>query len=386
MSISLGLPAGGQELPEKVGVDGGLIVCVGCGDPDRLAALRCSPAYVVQGLDRSPAGIREARLALRGKGQYGPVSVRLWDGQRLPYVDNLVNLIVADEALGLPMEEVMRVLAPRGVAVIGGKTTVKAVPGTIDDWTHYLHDADGNALADDQVVGPPRHVQWRSEPDWGRHHHAEKGGAPTVRTVLSAAGRLFLLMDETESSNMSVPSTWSIVARDAFSGVHLWTTPIETGNYTRDIPGIWRRLVVDDKRVYTAFGGDNQLKALDAATGRVVLSYEGAADLDELVKDGETLFALLRSGTLLALSAADGKTRWRWQPQAGETVAPVTLAVSGGRVFMKTGQVLTCLSASTGDTLYRSDLPGATKEEDSILARSVYYPGKLLVSGGVVLC
>jgi hypothetical protein len=33
------------------------------------------------------------------------------------------------------------------------------------------------------------------------HHHAEKAGNPTVRTVVSAGGRLFMLTDEIESSN-----------------------------------------------------------------------------------------------------------------------------------------------------------------------------------------
>ena len=42
------------------------------------------------------------------------------DGKLLPYVDNFVNLIVADDLGGVTMDEVQRVLVPHGVAIIGG--------------------------------------------------------------------------------------------------------------------------------------------------------------------------------------------------------------------------------------------------------------------------
>ena len=55
-------------------------------------------------------------------------------------------------------------------------------------------------------------------------------------------------------------------------------------------------------------------------------------------------------------------------------------------MFLKTGQVLSCLKAETGETLYRSDLPGATKIEDSPTEMTPYYPGRLVAGNGVVLC
>ena len=39
-----------------------------------------------------------------------------WNGKYLPYVDNLVNLVVAEDPA--PMPEVMRVLCPGGVAYV----------------------------------------------------------------------------------------------------------------------------------------------------------------------------------------------------------------------------------------------------------------------------
>ncbi|MBT3201954.1 MAG: PQQ-binding-like beta-propeller repeat protein [Phycisphaerales bacterium] len=409
LSNSFGWQAFGQQsdkslpqLLDKAGVKGGLIVCIGFNDPELLTSLQRSSAYVVQGLDTAPDRVERARAVLRAEGVYGPVSVQHWEGPKLPYVDNLVNvLVVTANTENVTPKEIERVLAPRGVVISNLRLPLselifeevddayqwtKPVPDAIDDWSHFLHGADNNAIAADEMVGPPRHIQWRANPQWGRDHHAEKSGNPTVRTVVSAGGRLFMLTDEIETSNMAVPAKWTVTARDAFSGVLLWTTSIGTQDYRNDLPGIWRRLVVDDQRVYTAFGSDRMLKALDAGTGEPVVTYPGTEGVDELVEASGTLFVLLQTDTLLALRADSGEQLWRWQPKAGETVAPLTLGAADGKVFLKTGQVLCCLSARNGETLYRTNLPGATKQEDTLLQGTVFYPGKLVVGDGVVLC
>jgi len=126
------------------------------------AALCGGQAYRVHGLDADAGDIQQAREFIRSSGLYGPVSVEHFDGPRLPYGDNLVNLLIADELGQIPMREVMRVLVPRGVAYVKRGNTwrmdVKPRPENTDEWTHFLHDASGNAVAHDEVVGPPRYV------------------------------------------------------------------------------------------------------------------------------------------------------------------------------------------------------------------------------------
>ena len=83
----------------------------------------------------------------------------------MPYVENLVNLIVAEDLAGTPEAELLRVLAPNGVAYVkadGGWTKiVKPRPAQMDEWTHYLHDAGGNAVSHDTMVAPPQHLAGR---------------------------------------------------------------------------------------------------------------------------------------------------------------------------------------------------------------------------------
>ena len=205
-----------QTLLESTGIQGGLVVHLGCGDGRLTAKLRADDRYVVQGLDVDPARVAQARNYLRSLAIYGDVSVEWFDGKRLPYADNLVNLLVAEDLGELPMVEVMRVLAPRGVVCVksNGKweQKTKPCPQQIDEWTHWLHGADGNAVSNDTVVGPPRHVQWIAEPTWQRHHEM----SPSVEAMVSASGRVFAIINEAPPGVDGLPDRWKLVARDAF--------------------------------------------------------------------------------------------------------------------------------------------------------------------------
>ncbi|MBM4085717.1 MAG: class I SAM-dependent methyltransferase, partial [Planctomycetes bacterium] len=98
-----------RAILEAAGVTGGLVVHLGCGDGKLTAALRASDRFLVHGLDTDAAKVEKAREHIRSRGLYGPVSVEAWNGERLPYADNLVNLLVCEYARGRVSEsEVMR--------------------------------------------------------------------------------------------------------------------------------------------------------------------------------------------------------------------------------------------------------------------------------------
>ena len=163
-----------RDILAATGISGGFVVHLGCGDGKLTVALCAGDAFLVQGLDRDPANVQKARRYIQSCGLLGRVSADRLFGDHLPYVDNLVNLVVAEELGPVTMNEVLRVLAPNGVAYVkrGGvwKKTVKPRPADIDGWTHYLHDATNNAVSDDSVVGPPHQLQWVGGPRWARSH------------------------------------------------------------------------------------------------------------------------------------------------------------------------------------------------------------------------
>ena len=145
----------------------------------------------------------------------------------MPYADNLVNLLVAERLGPLSMQEILRVLVPRGTALIrqdgGWQRIDKPWPKEMDEWTHWLHGPNGNAVAQDRLVGPPRGLQWIAGPLWSRHHNT----VPSVTAQVSANGRLFYIVDKAPASmHGSAPDKWVLVARDGFNGLLLWQRPI----------------------------------------------------------------------------------------------------------------------------------------------------------------
>ncbi|MFH1719348.1 MAG: class I SAM-dependent methyltransferase, partial [Planctomycetota bacterium] len=224
-----------EQILDSTGVKGGLVVHIGCGDGKLTAALRANDSYVVHGLDGNPENVAAAQKHIQSLGQYGNVSVELWSGDRLPYIDNSVNLIVSEDLGSVANSEVMRVLAPNGTAYIKSDgrwaKVVKLRPKEIDEWTHYLHDPSNNAVAHDSIIEPPNRYQWVAGPSYSRQHDHMS----SVSAVVSAKGRLFYIFDEAPRASILIPPKWRLIARDAFNGKQLWERNIELWH-----PHLWR--------------------------------------------------------------------------------------------------------------------------------------------------
>ena len=378
-------PNAARRILDDTGVEGGLIVHLGCGDGRLTAALAAEDGYLVCGLDDDADNVERLRQRVDLTGTSGKVSVALHTGSRLPLIDNLVNLIVIEEPDGVTKSETMRVLAPGGVAFVkkdgGWIKVIKPWPQEIDQWTHYLHDAAGNAVAQDSLIGPPRHVQWLGAPTWCRNHHT----LASISSVVSASGRIFYIVDESTSASMAVPSRWSLVARDAFSGVHLWQREIETWAWHqqgfRSGPvQLQRTLVAEGDRVYMPLGIDAPVSGLDAATGEIIDTYEGTGAAEEIILEAGVLFVVTGSPatehgaidpsrrgkapfpndkSIAAVNASSGDVLWKWSDAADTRIVPVTLAADGSGVFFQAGTGAICLKRETGKQVWR--WPGVEK-------------------------
>ena len=217
-----------NQILEATGVKGGLVVLLGCGDGRLAAGLQAGEGFLVQALDADAASVEAARRNIQSRGLYGAVTADRFDGRRLPYVDNLVRLLVAESLGGVPENEVLRVLAPLGMAYVRRdgewRKIVKPWPKEIDQWTHYLHDAGNNAVAHDWVVSPPKGLQWSAGPLYCRSHEYDS----SVSALVSAGGRIFYMLDDGPIGvvDKRLPQKWSLQAREAFSGVFLWKVPL----------------------------------------------------------------------------------------------------------------------------------------------------------------
>lgn len=408
-----------RQLLDESGVAGGLVVHIGAGDAtawgELTAALGADTRYVVQGLYGNPAALDQARAPIRVAGTYGRVSAGLLAGNRLPYADNLVNLIVVSDAPEFAETELMRVLAPRGVAMVQRvgewRKIVKPCPDTIDDWSHVLHDATNNAVAQDSQVEVPMHMQWRASPKYTRHHER----LASVSVVVSSGGRLFSIVDEAPTASMRFPAQWHVVARDAFSGVDLWDRKIPKWESYLDPfrsgpVALSRTMVATPDRLYVTLGLYMPVAVLDTATGKTITTYPASRGTEEILYAGGTLYLVRRhqaaasasasaaagvSGRstketntvvnrkgqivrrdIVAIDTRTGKTLWErrdCQPLA------TTLAVGGGRVYYAALDGVVCLDAPTGQPVWRTDRQFARQ-------RPGWSAPTLVVHDDVVLC
>jgi len=161
---------------EKCGVTGGLCVQVGSDDLAVALELARTGRLLVEILDTDATKVEHARKQIHSEGLYGLISVnRLTSDKRLPYAENLVNLVLIEEGQEVPLAEAVRILRPAGVFLAqgggasgsalkkagledvqavraGGDWTLarKTWPAEMDDWSHPLHGPDCNAVSADK--------------------------------------------------------------------------------------------------------------------------------------------------------------------------------------------------------------------------------------------
>lgn len=394
--VTAAAPVPEQQSASKIladtGVKGGLVVHVGCGNGKLTAALRAGENYTVQGLDPDAKNIETARKHIQSLGLYGSVSVNQWKSKHLPYVSNLVTLLVSEDMGKIPMDEIMRVLAPLGVAYVkqDGRwaKTVKPWPKGMDEWQQHFHDADNNAVAHDRLVGPPRRYQWIAEPEWMRSHMS----MPSINSLVSSKGRLFTIEDRGSAEHPALPGKFALVARDAFNGIVLWQRPFPDWHpvniHTKETPvQLQRRLAAIGDVVYCTPGYSAPVTALDAATGKVLKAYGGTERTTEFICNRGVLYVVTGDptdtvgvaggsalgasqfpvevygpkipvladpkSTIVALDADSGPTLW--QKSGGDTAGyqGTSLAIRGPHAVYATAKYLVCLDRVSGQQAWR---------------------------------
>jgi outer membrane protein assembly factor BamB len=312
---SIGEEAASPGVLQASGIRGGLLAVVGAR-PDAvamaIAAVRSGP-FLAQVLDPDPAAVQRAQQTIARQRLYGLVSVDRLDRRgKLPYTEDLVNLLVIEDQAGgrVPLEEAPRVLCPHGVVCLpadaAAETGLKAAgfedirqvsldrdwlvarkprPAAMDEWTHPRYGADGNAVSHDQLVGPPRRIRWIAGPQ------------QEISNMVSSDGRNFYA---------------GVIARDGFNGLRLWQremapSPARGGFNFRSAAGSVRSVA----RGGLLFGvAGKQVVAMDGATGKTVREYPEAGTPLEILCADDVLVAV-DAESVRAVALSDGKLHWK---------------------------------------------------------------------------
>lgn len=356
-------------------VTAGFCVHVGATDGVLEAELTNGGRMLVDGLTRDEVTTAAARATIRARGVYGLATVRtVRNFKRLPYADNMVNLLVADlDGLGAAApgeKEIMRVVAPKGMAYVkrrgAWRAVVKPRPRQMDDWTHFDYGADGNAVSHDAMVAPPVQVQWISgtQPMKLGGNPAGFSGSSGIRV---AGGRVF--SDALTGKGKTRPryGAW-----DAFNGVGLWQIESDYRGNRRAL-----QVVAVGERVYMFSKPGGPLVALDAASGSVVRTYKAAGLLPRqtglaAVRVCEGKLVVTNAGRLHVIDAASGKEIWQYASANKYLLFFPSVDAAGGKVFVAesgagasqkiehrwpnaTASAVLCLSLATGKVLWRCE-------------------------------
>jgi hypothetical protein len=277
---------------ESSRIKGGLCVILGADDANLAMAITARGPFLVHVLCQDATRVDAMRQALLQQRRYGRVSVEPWPETSLPYADNLVSLLVVFKPGNVDREEMLRVLRPHGEVLFRqGERFVKPAAAGTDEWTHWRHGPDRNAVSHDKLVDVPRRVQWLfTSAAVGERSH-----------MVLTGGRAFA-----QDRDM-------LIARDAFNGLPLWKVKLREGKafdweYSVKVAAL---AVAVKERVY-ALAADGRLKAFDAATGQPVIVYENAGVPYDIlrVEDGRS-----KLGTLVLV----GRSRFApWMPKPAE--------------------------------------------------------------------
>jgi outer membrane protein assembly factor BamB len=338
-----------QVLKES-GVTAGLAVVIGTTDGALEAGLIHEGKMLVQGLALSNEAAARARKFIFEKKLYGLASVSVVKtSATLPYYDRLVNLLVADlDALGKDApskEEIDRVLGYEGVAYLkkGGAwaKTVKPTPKEVDAWTHFCHDASGNPVSKDLVVGPPNTFRWADGP-FGRNLIGGLRTSDGVAVQINPAYNERLL-----ANRSSLPA--------ALRGLFLWARDVNSGVL------LWRRKVAE--------GGDsayswNYANTFVAAGGRVYGFDFTAEDRIALtawhLRTGDVARVFDKGVVCRKADYPGGAQKGRgWQTWANETFAWSTVLVHADKVVHAVKDKLVVMDAGTGNVVWKQEAKDA---------------------------
>jgi outer membrane protein assembly factor BamB len=399
-----------RHILKSAGVKAGLCVHLGYTDGKLTAALAKESNLLVHGLTWDRMHADSARRYIQEEEIYGRVSVDQGSYGRLPYADNLVNLVVVDDLLallndGLSIAEVMRVLCPGGIACLGqspegaadssklsenqlrlllreaGLTDLeliygqgtwakvhKARPEGMDQWTHKNYDASSNCVSRDDVVAPLSSVRWIAGPTWpmGTGYQVSNGG------VVSANGRVFTVTLNVVANFKKTPQErdhqWFLVARDAYNGMLLWQRPFQM-NILRDGQEFADALIAVGDRLYVVLEG--KTLAVDAASGKTVATFAEDTPVGTRLLCLQGLVMVATKDRIRALDAASGKPRWEKQQASQDIIA------GDGQLFYTTPhqRELVCLDLYSGEQRWRTDLSAIVGFKEQLL----FYQSGVLV-------
>ena len=223
-----------EEIAKLLPPASGLVAAVGVEDARAFTDLATTGRVLVHILADDRQKRDTLRESIRDAGQYGVVSVEtVFDGKRLPYCDGLVNVLIVERSSRagreLAAEEIQRVLAPGGSALVREGTSTRTIHKPIDsalgEWTHQNGNAGNNPVSADRTLAPVSTVRWIDGFARAGDTMGGRGGIPVV-------GSGVIVQDDPRGyvnrEGGRPDRAQRLICRDAHCGLVRWAIPVRS--------------------------------------------------------------------------------------------------------------------------------------------------------------
>ncbi|MFT5326688.1 MAG: outer membrane protein assembly factor BamB [Planctomycetaceae bacterium] len=325
----------------KLQVDKGIIAVLGFSEADaadvvKLASKDGRRVYFQSNDAAAAKAVRTSAekaqlLTVRVSVDTGPLS-------SIHLSENLADGVLVAEAAADQVSdaEVLRVLRPLGIAIIGNRKLVKPVPAGMDDWSHPYHGPDNNPQSNDQLVKGAFQTQFIADPKF----------SPMPEQTVIAGGRIFKAMGHIAHKANQNEMLNTLLCINAYNGTILWRRPLPEGFMIHR-----NTMIAADDALY--LGDHESCKVIDARTGEATREIKIGEDISDgptwkwMAMQDDILFALVGNLEIKVetmRSSRRGLGHWPWGMWKGHDYKDPRTAFGHGRTFValdrKTGKQL----------------------------------------------
>ena len=374
-----------SQILEEIGVSRGICVVLGDSLCEFSRTLSAQSELIIYTQFSKQNDADAAREIIDAAGLYGTrIYVEKGDIEKIHLADNIADAVIAmGDATHMPKNEILRVLRPEGVALVGSKKITKPFPEGIDDWSHPYHGPDNNTQSNDQVIKAPYLTQFMADPRY----------APATQVSVASAGRIFKAFGNVAFHEREEPYLNTLVAFNGYNGTILWKKDL--------VPGIMvhrNTIIATPSTLYLA--DDKSCKLIDSKNGRIKdeiippINIAGGTFWKWMAMENNILYALIGEQeqkdavmrwrrtvhgwpwngisegftqednpwgfghNMLAIDPEKKKILWHYQEK--EKIDSRALCMKNNRIYLfRFDSYLTCLNAKTGKIIWRK-----TKEKN----------------------
>ena len=233
--------------------------------------------------------VREAAAAAGLLGKQ--VFADLGENAKIHLAENLADAVIVAPQIATEVDEVevLRVLHPDGVGLLGSRRLVKQRPEGVDQWSHVFHAPDNNPLSTDQFARAPYLTHFLAAPLF----------VPMPEVSVAAGGRVFRAFGHIAHRANQNAYLNTLICVNGYNGTILWQQRLHEGFMIHR-----NTMIATPATLY--LGDDESCKLFEARTGQLK---------DQLVVPAEV---------------ADGKV-WKWMAlESGADGRAILYALVGG--------------------------------------------------------